>query len=58
MDHSKSFTEQAVPKMKPYVICHMVSSVDGRTLISRWRPTDPSRKGLFERLHDRLGADA
>ena len=24
--------------MKPYVICHMVSSVDGRILSSRWRP--------------------
>jgi hypothetical protein len=24
--------------MKPHVICHMVSSVDGRTLNGRWRP--------------------
>jgi hypothetical protein len=24
--------------MKPYVICHMVSSVDGRILPDRWHP--------------------
>jgi riboflavin biosynthesis pyrimidine reductase len=44
--------------MKPYVICHMVASVDGRTLISRWRPEDAHRRGVFGRLHDELGADA
>jgi riboflavin biosynthesis pyrimidine reductase len=44
--------------MKPYVICHMVASVDGRTLIRRWRPADAYRRGMFERLHDRLGTDA
>ena len=44
--------------MRPYVICHMVASVDGRTLTSRWRPQDESRRGLFERLHERLGVDA
>jgi riboflavin biosynthesis pyrimidine reductase len=44
--------------MKPYVICHMVASIDGRTLISRWRPADARRRELFERLHDRLGVDA
>jgi riboflavin biosynthesis pyrimidine reductase len=44
--------------MKPYVICHMVASVDGRTLIRRWRPEDPSRRELFERLHERLAVDA
>lgn len=44
--------------MKPYVICHMVASIDGRTLISRWRPEDPSRRELFEALHERLAVDA
>ena len=44
--------------MKPYVICHMVSSVDGRTLGSRWRPQGIDHGGLFERLHDQLGGDA
>src|ERR1700692_3509500 len=41
--------------MKPYVICHMNSSVDGRILGSRWRPTENRMAGLFERLHERLG---
>jgi riboflavin biosynthesis pyrimidine reductase len=41
--------------MKPYVICHMNASVDGRILGSRWRPTENRMAGLFERLHDELG---
>ena len=35
--------------MKPYVICHMNSSVDGRILGSRWRPSENRMAGLFER---------
>ncbi|HEX3881494.1 MAG TPA: RibD family protein [Stellaceae bacterium] len=41
--------------MKPYVICHMVTSIDGRLWGSRWRPSENRVPGLFERLHDRLG---
>ena len=41
--------------MKPYVICHMNASVDGRILGSRWRPAENRMAGLFERLHDKLG---
>ncbi|ANW02541.1 dihydrofolate reductase family protein [Bradyrhizobium icense] len=44
--------------MKPHVICHMVASVDGRTLPSRWRPQDALAGGLFERLHEELAGDA
>jgi riboflavin biosynthesis pyrimidine reductase len=44
--------------MKPYVICHMVASIDGRILIPRWRPADAHRRALFDRLHELLGADA
>ena len=44
--------------MKPYVICQMASSVDGRILSSRWRPKSVDTAGLFERLHERLGGDA
>jgi riboflavin biosynthesis pyrimidine reductase len=44
--------------MKPHVTCHMVSSVDGRILGSRWRPTNAGGGGLFEKLHDELGCDA
>jgi len=41
--------------MKPYVICHMNASVDGRILGSRWRPAGNRMAGLFERLHGELG---
>jgi riboflavin biosynthesis pyrimidine reductase len=43
--------------MKPYVICHMIASVDSRILASRWRPKEVGA-GLFERLHELLGGDA
>lgn len=43
--------------MKPYVTCHMASSIDGRILPSRWRPQ--VRVGeLFDRLHAELGGQA
>ena len=39
--------------MKPEIICHIMSSVDGRLLPSRWTPpfdgTDPSK--LFKARH-------
>jgi riboflavin biosynthesis pyrimidine reductase len=41
--------------MKPYVLCHMVMSVDGRIWGSRWRPKANVIPNLFERLHDELG---
>ena len=44
--------------MKPYLICHMIASLDGRTSLRRWRPVDASRGALSERLHERLGSDA
>lgn len=44
--------------MKPYVICHMVASIDGRILHSRWRPQNRAAGDLFERLHTQLGGDA
>jgi riboflavin biosynthesis pyrimidine reductase len=43
--------------MKPHVICHMSSSIDGRTRLSRWRPKGAAG-GLFEKLHDELEGDA
>ncbi len=43
--------------MKPYVICHMMSSVDGRILPDRWHPHIDDR-GVYERLHNELGCDA
>jgi len=44
--------------MKPYVVCHMVASIDGRILHSRWRPQTRSGGDLFERLHVKIGGDA
>src|SRR3977135_4372053 len=44
-------------RMKPHVICLMASSVDGRTLHSRWRPKG-SGADLFECVHDELAGDA
>ena len=44
--------------MKPYTVCHMVASVDGRILHSRWRPQTRAGGDLFERLHVKLGGDA
>jgi riboflavin biosynthesis pyrimidine reductase len=41
--------------MKPYVICHMNSSIDGRIWHSRWRPGENRMAGLFERIHEQLG---
>src|SRR5215475_8783472 len=41
--------------MKPYVICHMNMSIDGRIWGSRWRPTENRMAGLFERIHEQLG---
>jgi riboflavin biosynthesis pyrimidine reductase len=43
--------------MKPHVICHMASSIDGRTWPSRWRPKSTAGD-LFERLHEELAGDA
>ncbi len=43
--------------MKPYVLCHMVTSIDGRIWGSRWRPKANVVPNLFETLHDRLVAE-
>lgn len=44
--------------MKPHMICHMICSLDGRILQSRWRPDNYKPGDLFEDLHDRIGGDA
>lgn len=43
--------------MKPYVICLMHASLDGRTHPSRWRPKGEGAD-WFEKIHDELGGDA
>jgi riboflavin biosynthesis pyrimidine reductase len=44
--------------MKPHVICHMATSLDGRILPRRWRPADSLAAGLYEKLHEELDGDA
>ena len=44
--------------MKPHVACIVSASIDGRTLLSRWRPDPAPLRGLFERVHDELAPDA
>ena len=41
--------------MKPYIICHMASSIDGRILPERWTPRDAHSHPTYEGLHDKLG---
>jgi hypothetical protein len=43
--------------MKPQVVCLMASSVDGRSLHSRWRPQGAGA-ALIEQVHDELAGDA
>jgi riboflavin biosynthesis pyrimidine reductase len=48
--------------MRPVVICHMLSPLDGRLLTEPWAPEgSPARKALldeYQRLHDAFAADA
>jgi riboflavin biosynthesis pyrimidine reductase len=44
--------------MKPHVACIVSASIDGRTLMSRYRPDPTPVRGLFERVHDEIGCDA
>lgn len=44
--------------MKPYVICHMCTSIDGRTLLERWRPERENASAPYDRVHQELAGDA
>lgn len=44
--------------MRPRLICHMTSSVDGRALVPLWHPADVVPEGLWETARARLSADA
>ena len=44
--------------MKPYVIVHMATSIDGRTLPDRWRPERAQPAPHYDRVHERLAGDA
>jgi riboflavin biosynthesis pyrimidine reductase len=43
--------------MKPHVILHMISSLDGRILTGDW-PKDLAVNDIYERIHRDLGGDA
>ena len=43
--------------MKPYVICHMMTTVDGRILPDQWHPPFED-SSLYEGLHGELAGDA
>lgn len=44
--------------MRPRLICHMTSSVDGRALVPLWHPADAVPDGLWDTAKDRLNTDA
>ncbi len=43
--------------MKPYVICHMLTTVDGCILPDQWYPSF-SNSGIYEQIHGELKGDA
>lgn len=48
--------------MKPHVICHMMSSLDGKLHVDQWSETpgvsSDERTAEYERVHDALNGDA
>lgn len=43
---------------RPHVICHMATSIDGRILPDRWRPSVGNTIGVYEKIHTQLSGDA
>lgn len=44
--------------MRPHVICHMTSSIDGRALVPLWHPADAVPDGLWDSARARIETDA
>lgn len=48
--------------MKPYVICHMITSLDGRLHASRWSKSPDGNRaewsGVYQEVHEALESDA
>jgi riboflavin biosynthesis pyrimidine reductase len=48
--------------MKPHVICHMISSIDGKLSLSRWTASPQGGRAewttCYEEVHDKLKTDA
>ena len=43
--------------MRPRLICHMTSSIDGRALVPLWHPADVVPEGLWESARARIETD-
>lgn len=50
--------EEKTSSMKPYVIVHMSTSIDGKTLPHRWQPQHQNATKSYERVHAQLEGDA
>lgn len=44
------------PQDRPYTLCHMTTSVDGRIKVRRWKTVDADSH--YEEVHAKLGGDA
>lgn len=44
--------------MRPYVIVHMVSSLDGRIITKHWPDDQRAKLGVYEQVHDTFNVDA
>jgi hypothetical protein len=55
---TEAWREEQSNKMKPYIIVHMATSLDGRTLPSRWSPQRDNATAHYDRLHGELGGEA
>ncbi len=53
-----NFTVTKETSIRPRVICHMTSSVDGRALVPLWHPADVVPKGLWDSARARIETDA
>lgn len=50
------FTKSGTQGMpKPYIICHMASSLDGKILPRLWAPEGVHDASVYDRLHHKLG---
>lgn len=50
--------EGQATRMRPHVICHMTSSIDGRSLVPLWQPEGVVPDGLWDHAKRKLDTDA
>lgn len=44
--------------MRPFVVCHMIVSLDGRTQVSRWHPYHPLPRQMLDKAYEELDCGA